>query len=180
MKIALKNEQKKTYINDHCFKEVPQNVLLCINSFTLLKLKKHFNGQCNFKAKPKVLSNLIAYFFLISFIAGDLFPLNLIHNHLKVSNVIHNDMTIENNPCHIAIYHNTSLKSQCEHKTHISKHQEVCNDCTGTNNRRFYFTLEYYQGLPIVMRKKTYSTSKFLPISLNTNQSYLGRAPPRV
>jgi hypothetical protein len=170
--------KKKTYSNDHYSKVAQQNVSLYVDSFSILKLKKHFNSRCNLVLDNKDVSNLIAYFLLINFIVGALLPLNLLHSHFEASNFIHDDMTIENDPCHVAIYHKTSLRNQCEHKTHISKHKEVCNDCTGVNNRRMYVTLEYQHGLSIVMCNKTYSTSKFLPISLHTNESYLGRAPP--
>jgi hypothetical protein len=170
--------KKKTYIKKNCFNSATQNVSLYVDSFTLFKLKKDINRPHDYRVKTKVLSNLITYFLLISFITGYLLPLNLIHNHLEASNFIHDDMIIENDPCHVAIYHKSSLKNRCEHKTHVSKHQEVCNDCTGINNRRFYFTLGYQHVLSIITCNKTYSTSQFLPIPLYTNESYLGRAPP--
>ena len=97
----------------------------------------------------RLANQLISYLLLLC-ISATVIPLNLLHHHEEETHCDITNAVLENDPCHISIYHtNKSQKPHCEHKTHIDKEHNHCEFCKFiTSSRVKYTTNKRYSLIP--------------------------------
>jgi len=107
-----------------------------------------------------------------------LFPFSIFHNHQENAHIACNeDIEIENDLCHISIFHNESLKEQCKHESHLSNLEESCEFCKFIS-RRFQFTTEESSSISSLEFSSITRKKNSIFITRHSNKSTQGRAPP--
>ena len=77
----------------------------------------------------RLVHQITAYLLLLCLLATVL-PFNLLHHHEEEAVCDLKNPVLENDPCHISIYHSNDAKSHaCNHETHIQNNQVECNFC---------------------------------------------------
>jgi len=120
---------------------------------------------------------LIAYFLLLC-LSLTLLPSTPFHSHEEASHLCEINEELEQNTCHVSVYHNEYQENHCEHNHHFSKSVEDCDFCEYVNSRRQLFTFNDYQFLLIPPFTELHESQVFPYVNSNRDTRILGRAPP--
>lgn len=120
---------------------------------------------------------LIAYFLLLC-LSITLLPLIPLHSHEEDTHRCELNEDIENNLCHVTIYHSDYQDYQCDHDRHFSKTSEDCDFCEYLSSRRQLITFEDYQIILNTPCLELAETQEPSVVVSNSDQRHLGRAPP--
>ena len=127
----------------------------------------------------KVYSQIATYFLLLCMLAA-IIPVNFFHQHIEKSHCDKTDASLENNPCHISVYHQQLNEENCEHTSHFSDFDEACELCKFLSPRRFYFTAfsiyEYKLSELVVSKDCEIAYEALIPQYHSTSRRY--RGPP--
>lgn len=77
----------------------------------------------------RLANKLISYLLLLC-ISVTVIPFSALHHHEEETHCDITNVALENDPCHISIYHaNEIQKPHCEHKSHIDEINIECEFC---------------------------------------------------
>lgn len=128
----------------------------------------------------KAYIHILSYFLLLSYFAT-IIPFNIFHHHDIFQHCSNANLELENDPCHVSIYHEQSKKQKCNHRHHLTNFHNVCNFCKVLIPKRYHYTSTSFDYSEV---KIQISSSQSLSVADDSiiygilDTSILGRAPP--
>lgn len=123
---------------------------------------------------------LIAYFLLLC-ISVNIAPSVVFHDHQhdKDSHCDSDNQEIENNPCHVSLYHSEDLqKKHCEHDFHFQNDSSECKACKFISSNTSQFIHSEITSTPSVSLFLSYFSREYAFSPYSIPQVNFNKGPP--
>lgn len=131
------------------------------------------------KQHKRIIAKYLLSYLLLLCISVTVFPFNILHHHKEDIHCDVSNERLENDPCHISIYHpNESQKPCCDHKAHVDKEITICEFCKFlTSHWHIYTANKHYSLIPALHVEASIAFEN--PFFPNTfSKAIFSRGPP--